>query len=185
MSQRTDMAAEPVQHRLAVIFFADVLDYHPLLREEEEILAAVKSDIAETFDPYIAAHNGQTFKTMVNGLLVEFASVVDAVRCAVKVQRAMKDRNAERAEDRKIEFRIGINLGDVVVEGRELYGYGVGVAARLERLAEPGGIWISGSVFEQVRDKLEVAFEYKGNLQNLQAKNIDGPVHAYRVLDCP
>ena len=173
------MAVEPIQRRLAAILAADVLGYSRLVRENEEgTLSAVKSDIAETFDPSIEAHNGRIFKTMGDGLLVEFASVVDAVRCAVKVQRAMEDRNAERAENRKIEFRIGINLGDVVAEGEDLHGDGVNVAARLEGLAEPGGIWISGSAFEQVRDKLEVGFE---DLGDQQVKNIDRPIRAYRV----
>lgn len=173
------MAVEPVRRRLAAILAADVLGYSRLVREDEEgTLSAVKSDIAETFDPSIVAHNGRIFKTMGDGLLVEFASVVDAVRCAVKVQRAMEDRNADRAEDRKIEFRIGINLGDVVAEGDDLHGDGVNVAARLEGLAEPGGIWISGSAFEQVRDKLDVGFE---DLGDQQVKNIVRPVRAYRV----
>jgi TolB-like protein/class 3 adenylate cyclase/Flp pilus assembly protein TadD len=173
------MVVEPVQRRLAAILAADVLGYSRLVRENEEgTLSAVKSDIAETFDPSIEAHNGRIFKTTGDGLLVEFASVVDAVRCAVKVQRAMEDRNAERAEDRKIEFRIGINLGDVVAEGEDLHGDGVNVAARLEGLAEPGGIWISGSAFEQVRDKLDVGFEDQGDQQ---VKNIARPIRAYRV----
>ena len=173
------MAVEPVQRRLAAILAADILGYGRLVREDEEgTLSAVKSDITETFDPNIEAHNGRIFKSMGDGLLVEFASVVDAVRCAVKVQRAMQDRNADRAEDRKIEFRIGINLGDVVAVGDDLHGDGVNIAARLEGLAEPGGIWISGSAFEQVRDKLEVGFE---DLGDQQVKNIDRPVRAYRV----
>ena len=174
------MAVEPVQRRLAAILAADVLGYSRLVREDEEgTLSAVKSDIAETFDPCIEAHNGRTFKTLGDGLLVEFASVVDAVRCAVEVQRAMEDRNADRAEGRKIEFRIGINLGDVVADREDLHGDGVNVAARLEGLAEPGGIWISGSAFEQVRDKLKVGFEDTGDQQ---VKNIDRPVRAYRVV---
>ena len=173
------MVDEPVQRRLAAILAADVRGYGRLVREDEEgTLSAVRSDIAETFDPCIKARNGRIFKTMGDGLLVEFASVVDAVRCAVDVQRAMQDRNADRAEDRKIEFRIGINLGDVVAEGDDLHGDGVNVAARLEGLAEPGGIWISGSAFEQVRDKLEFGFEDTGGHQ---VKNIDRPVRAYRV----
>ena len=173
------MVEEPVHRRLAAILAADVLGYGRLVREDEEgTLSAVKSDITETFDPCIAAHNGRTFKTMGDGLFVEFASVVDAVRCAVDVQNAMEDRNAERADDRRIEFRIGINLGDVVAEAGDLHGDGVNVAARLEGLAEPGGIWISGSAFEQVRDKLDVGFEDTGDHQ---VKNIDRPVRAYRV----
>ncbi len=138
----------PVQRRLAAILAADVAGYSRLVREDEEgTLAAVKSDIAEAFDRNVVQHNGRIFKIMGDGLLAEFASVVDAVRCAVEVQRALADRNAARPEGRKIEFRIGVNLGDVVAEDDDLHGDGVNVAARLEGLANPGGICISVSTF--------------------------------------
>ncbi len=177
------MAEERVQRKLAAILAADVVGYSRLVREDEEgTLAAVRSDITEAFDPNVTAHNGRIFKTMGDGLLAEFGSVVDAVRCAVEVQETMADRNAARPEDRRIEFRIGVNLGDVVAEDDDLHGDGVNVAARLEGLAEPGGICISGSVFEQVRDKLEIGFE---DLGDQQVKNIDRPVRTYRLLIDP
>lgn len=174
------MSEGRVQRRLAAILAADVAGYSRLVREDEEAtLSAVGSDIREIFAPSISNHNGRLFKTMGDGLLAEFPSVVDAVRCAVDVQRAMKARNQERAEDRRIAFRIGVNLGDVVADGDDLQGDGVNVAARLEGLAEPGGIWISGSTYEQVRDRLDMGFHDEGERQ---VRNIDRPVHAIRVV---
>jgi adenylate cyclase len=177
------MAKERVQRRIAAILATDVAGYSRLIREDEEgTLAAVKSDIAEAFDPNVAAHNGRIFKTMGDGLLVEFASVVDAVRCAVEVQRVMATRNATRPEDRKIEFRIGINLGDVVAEGDDLHGDGVNVSARLEGLADPGGIFISGTTFDQIHKNVDVGYEFLGEQK---VKNIADPVRVYRVLTEP
>jgi adenylate cyclase len=174
------MAEERVQRRLAAILAADVAGYGRLVREDEEgTLAAVKSDIAAAFEPKVAAHNGRIFKTMGDGLLAEFASVVDAVRCAVGVQRAMADRNAARADDRRIEFRIGINLGDVVAEGDDLHGDGVNVSARLEGLADPGGIFISGTAFDHVQKNIDVGYEFLGEQK---VKNIADPVRVYRLL---
>ena len=155
------MAEERVQRRMAAILAADVAGYSRLIREDEEgTLAAVKSDISEAFGSNVAAHNGRIFKTMGDGLLAEFASVVDAVRCAVEVQRMMANRNAARPDDREIEFRIGINLGDVVVEGDDLHGDGVNVSARLEGLADPGGIFISGTAFDQIHKNVDVGYEF-------------------------
>src|SRR5262249_51621509 len=129
-------------------------------------------------EPKIGEHSGRVVKNTGDGLLADFASVVDAVRCAAELRRAMIDREAEIPEDRRIRFRIGINLGDVIVEDNDIYGDGVNIAARLEALAEPGGICISRMVRDQIRDKLPYLFEDMGE-QVL--KNIALPVRAYRV----
>ena len=177
------MAEQRVQRKIAAILAADVAGYTRLVRDDEEgTLAAVKSDIAQVFDANVTTHDGRIFKIMGDGLLAEFASVVDAVRCAVEVQRAMSDRNSTRPEDRRIEFRVGINLGDVVAEGGDLQGDGVNVAARLEGLADPGGIFISGTAFDQVHKNVEVGYEFLGERE---VKNISDPVRVYRVLTDP
>jgi len=132
----------------------------------------------EVSDPKIAEHRGRIVKTTGDGLLVEFASVVDAVRCAVELQHAIASRNDRIAKERRIEFRIGINLGDVIIEDDDIYGDGVNVAARLEALAEPGGICVSKVVRDQVRDKVDFGFE---DLGEQQVKNIARPVRVYRI----
>jgi TolB-like protein len=146
--------------------------------DEEGTLAALKAIRRELTDAKIAEHRGRIVKTTGDGLLVEFASVVDAVRCAVGLQRAMALRNDGVPQDRRIEFRIGINLGDILIEEDDIYGDGVNVAARLEALAEPGGICISRVVRDQVRDKVEFGFE---DLGEQQVKNIARPVRVYRI----
>jgi TolB-like protein/class 3 adenylate cyclase/Flp pilus assembly protein TadD len=177
------MAEGRVQRRLAAILVADVAGYSGLVRDaEERTLAAVGSQIAEIFRPHIAARGGRVFKTTGDGLLAEFTSVVDAVRAAVDIQRALRSRAASRPEERGIAFRIGINLGDVVVEGDDLYGDGVNVAARLEGLAEPGGIAVSGTAFDHVQHNVEAGFAYLGERR---LKNIADPVRVYRVLAGP
>jgi TolB-like protein len=165
--------------RLAAILAADVAGYSRLMGADEEgTLERLKALRREVLDPKIAEHRGRIVKITGDGLLVEFASVVDAARCAVAVQQAMPERNTGVAADSHIELRIGINLGDVIVEGDDLYGDGVNIAARLEGLAEPGGICISRVVHEQVRDKLDLAFE---DLGEQQLKNIARPLHVWRV----
>jgi hypothetical protein len=134
---------------------------------------------AELFDPTIAAHNGRLVKTTGDGLLVEFSSVVDALRCATEVQTHMAERNATVPTDRRIEFRIGINVGDIVIEDGDIFGDGVNIAARLEGLAEPGGICVSALVRRDAAGKLDLAFEDLGE-QTL--KNIARPLRVYRVL---
>src|SRR5207244_879426 len=134
----------------------------------------------ELVDPTIAEHHGRSVKPTGDGMLVEFASVVDAVRCAVEVQQAMPERNASVAADDRIELRIGINLGDVIVEGDDLYGDGVNIAARIEALADPGGVLVSNTVHDQVRDRLPFVFD---DLGEQQVKNITRPVRVYRVRD--
>jgi TolB-like protein/class 3 adenylate cyclase len=165
--------------RLAAILAADVAGYSRLMGADEEgTLERLKALRNELADPKIKEHHGRIVKTTGDGLLIEFASVVDAVRCAVEVQQAMTDRNAEVPQAQRIEFRIGINLGDVIRDGRDIFGDGVNIAARLEALAELGGICVSRVVHDQVRDKLDVAFEDMGEQQ---VKNIARPVHVWRV----
>src|SRR5437764_6096028 len=146
--------------------------------DEEGTLERLKALRRELLDPKIAAHKGRIVKTTGDGLLVEFASVVDAVRCAVAVQQAMPERNTSVGADSRIELRIGINLGDVIVEGDDLYGDGVNIAARIEALADAGGVLVSNTVHDHVRDRLPFAFE---DLGEQQVKNITRPVRVYRV----
>ena len=165
--------------RLAAILAADVAGYSRLMGADEEgTLERLKGLRRELVDPKIAEHKGRIVKTTGDGLLVEFPSVVDAVRCAVEVQQAMPERNAGVAVDNRIELRIGINLGDVIVEGDDLYGDGVNIAARIEALADAGGVFVSNTVHDHVRDRLPFLFE---DLGEQQVKNIARPVRAYRV----
>src|SRR5215469_3014622 len=167
--------------RLAAILAADVAGYSRLMGTDEEgthvALTALRRELT---DPKIAEHRGRIVKTTGDGLLVEFPSVLDAVRCAVALQREMGSRNDGVAQERRIEFRIGINLGDVIIDEHDIYGDGVNVAARLEALAEPGRICISRVVRDQVRDKVDFGFE---DLGEQQVKNIARPVRVYRVRD--
>jgi adenylate cyclase len=165
--------------RLAAILAADVAGYSRLMGADEEgTHERLKALRRELLDPEIAEHHGRIVKTTGDGLLVEFASVVDAVRCAVAVQQAMPERNAGIAADSRIELRIGINLGDVIVEPDDIYGDGVNIAARVEALAEAGGVFVSNTVYDQVRDRLPLVFE---DLGDQQVKNIARPVRVYRV----
>jgi adenylate cyclase len=148
--------------------------------DEEGTLERLKALRRELVDPRIAEHNGRIVKTTGDGMLIEFASVVDAVRCAVAVQQAMPERNTSVAADSRIELRIGINLGDVIVEGDDLYGDGVNIAARIEALADAGGVFVSNTVHDHVRDRLPFVFE---DLGEQQVKNIARPVRVYRVRD--
>src|SRR5271165_5709581 len=167
--------------RLAAILAADVAGYSRLMGADEEgTLERLKALRRELVDPKIAEHHGRIVKTTGDGLLVEFASVVDAVRCAVAVQQAMPERNTDVRVDNRIELRIGINLGDVIVEGDDLYGDGVNIAARIEALADAGGVFVSNTVHDHVRDRLPFVFE---DLGEQQVKNIARPVRVYRVRD--
>jgi TolB-like protein/class 3 adenylate cyclase len=171
-------APEPVERRLAAILAADVAGYSRLTGlDEEGTLARLRVLRRELVLPKIAEHRGRVVKTTGDGILIEFASVVDAVRCAVETQRAMAERNANTSADRRIELRIGINLGDVVVEeDGDLMGDGVNVAARLEALAEPGGVCVSRAAYEQIRGKIDVAFH---DLGERSLKNIAERVRVY------
>jgi adenylate cyclase len=174
------MTTGRVERRLAAILAADVAGYSRLMGVDEEgTLAALKDHRRAVIDPKIAEHRGRIVKTTGDGMLVEFVSVVDAVRCAVDVQRGMLERNVEVAPDRRIQFRIGINVGDIISDDNDIYGDGVNVAARLETLAEPGGICVSRIVHDQVCDKLDFSFEDMGEQQ---VKNIARPVRTHRIL---
>jgi TolB-like protein/class 3 adenylate cyclase/Tfp pilus assembly protein PilF len=170
---------QPVERRLAAIFAADVAGYSRLMGADEEgTLERLKAHRRELIDPKISEHRGRIVKTTGDGTLAEFQSVVDAVRCAVEVQRAMVGRNVDLPEDNRITFRVGINLGDIILDGNDIYGDGVNVAARLEGLAEPGGICISRVVRDQIRDKLPYPFEDMGEQT---VKNIARPMRAYAL----
>jgi len=172
-------SGERVERRLTAILAADVAGYSRLMGADEEgTLAALKAVRRELVDPMIVEHRGRIVKTTGDGLLVEFASVVDAVRCAIELQREMAERNLDVAAETRIEFRIGINLGDIIIDDNDIYGDGVNVAARVEALADPGRICVSGTVHDHVRDKLDVAFD---DLGEQQVKNIARPVRVYRV----
>jgi TolB-like protein len=173
------MAEERAQRRLAAILAADVVGYSRLIGTDEEgTLAALKALRRELIDPKVEQHHGRVVKTTGDGALIEFASVVDAVRCAVDVQRGAAERNAGVRPDKPIEFRIGINVGDVVIDGDDILGDGVNIAARLEGLADPGGILVSRAVRDQVRDRVELAFE---DLGERELKNIARLVRVYRI----
>jgi adenylate cyclase len=173
------LASERVERRLTAILAADVAGYSRLMGADEEgTLARLKAHRQALVDPKITEHRGRIVKTTGDGMLVEFASVVDAVRCAVEVQRGMVGRNSEVAEEKRFEFRMGVNVGDIIIDGGDIFGDGVNVAARLEALAEPGGICVSGRVQEDTRGRLDVAFEDAGEQQ---LKNIAWPVRVYRV----
>jgi adenylate cyclase len=173
------MAEERVQRRLAAILAADVAGYSRLMGADEEgTLARLKILRRDLLDPKIDEHRGRIVKTTGDGLLAEFVSVVDALRCAVDVQRGMVERNADVRLDQRIEFRVGINVGDIVVESGDIYGDGVNVAARLEGLSEPGGICVSARVQEDARGKLDLTFE---DIGEQRLKNIAWPVKVYRA----
>ena len=169
--------AMPSVRRLAAILAADVAGYSRLMGADEEgTHERLKAHLGELVNPKITQHRGRIVKNTGDGFLAEFASVVDAIRCATEIQRRMVDHEPEVPEERRIRFRIGINLGDVIAEEHDIFGDGVNVAARLEGLAEPGGICVSRVVRDQVRDKLDYAFEDQGDQE---VKNIARPVRVY------
>jgi adenylate cyclase len=173
------MAEERIVRRLAAILAADVAGYSRLMGVDEEgTLAALKACRRELIDPKIAEHQGRIVKTTGDGALVEFASVVDAVRCAVEIQRATAERNADIPGDRRIEFRIGINVGDIILDEGDIYGDGVNIAARVETLAKPGAICLSDNAYQQVKGKLALDVNDMGEQQ---LKNIAQLVRVYSV----
>jgi adenylate cyclase len=168
------------QRRLAAIVSADVVGYSLLMgRDDSATLAGLKAHRRDLIDPKIAEYGGRIVKTTGDGLLLEFPSVVDAVRCAVDVQRGMAERNAGVPPEQRIEFRIGINVGDIIIEDDDIFGDGVNVAARLQELAEPGGICVSGRVHEDAYGKLDVTFD---DVAEQRLKNIARPVRVHRIL---
>ncbi|MBY3383580.1 adenylate/guanylate cyclase domain-containing protein [Rhizobium sp. 25PS6] len=169
-----------MERRLAAVLIADVVGYSRLSEiDEEGTRIRFHTDLHELFEPKIATHHGRLIKTMGDGILVEFHSVVDALRCAVKIQQQKAERNAALRPEQRMLFRIGVNLGDVIVEGEDIHGDGVNIAARLESLAQPGGICISGTAFDHTVHKAEVGFS---SLGEQQLKNIADPIRVYRVL---
>jgi class 3 adenylate cyclase len=170
---------ERVQRKLAAILSADVAGYSRLMRDDEVSTVNTISTYRELMSALILQHQGRVIDTAGDALLAEFASVVDAVQSAVAIQKELKARNAKLTEARKMEFRIGINIGDVIQEGDRIYGDGVNIAARLEGLAEPGGICISRTAYDQIESKLPFGYEYLGEQT---VKNINKPVYAYRVV---
>jgi len=173
------MATTTATRRLAAILAADVVGYSRLMGADEEgTHERVKAHLVELIEPKIREHHGRIVKTTGDGVLAEFASVVEAVRCAGEIQHAMADRDLDLAEERRLRFRIGVNLGDVIADGDDIYGDGVNIAARLEGLAAPGGICVSGTVRDHIGDRLPYAFEDMGEQS---VKNIARPVHAYAL----
>lgn len=173
------MSSERVERKLAAILVADIVGYSRLMGADEEgTLAQLKAHRAERVDPKIAEHRGRVVKTTGDGILLEFPSVVDAVRCAVGFQRAIATSNVNVPIEKRIEFRVGINVGDIIIEGDDILGDGVNVAARLESIADPGSICVSARVHEDVRGKLDIAFD---DLGEQQLKNIAWPVRVFRA----
>jgi adenylate cyclase len=173
------MTTQEVKRKLTAILSADVKGYSRLMSEDEVGTIRTLNTYKEVLTGFIHKHQGQVVGTAGDSMLAEFASVVDSVRCAVEIQKELKTRNAELPENRRMEFRIGVNLGDVVEDGGTIYGDGVNIAARLESLSEAGGICISGTAFDQVRNKLELGYEYLGEQT---VKNIAIPVRVYKVI---
>ncbi|NQV45551.1 MAG: tetratricopeptide repeat protein [Rhodospirillales bacterium] len=173
------MVEERAQRRLAAILAADVIGYSKLMgKDEEGTLTKLTAHLAEHIEPCIADHRGRVVKTTGDGLLAEFGSVVDAVRCALAFQEGMAGRNTDAPEDPRIEFRIGVNIGDVIVQDDDVFGDGVNVAARIESLCEPGGVYVSGTVYDHVSGKLPADFD---DLGEHTVKNIARPVRVYRA----
>jgi adenylate cyclase len=175
------LATQRIERRLAAILAADIAGYSRLMGADEEgTLAQLKAHRRELIDPKISEHRGRIVKTTGDGLLIEFPSVVEAVSCALALQQGMAERNAGTSEEERIAFRIGVNLGDIIVEDGDIHGDGVNIAARLEGIAEPGGICISEDAFRQVRGKVDAEFDDIGE-QSL--KNITRPLRVYRVRE--
>jgi class 3 adenylate cyclase len=176
------MAEERAQRRLAAIIAADVVGYSRLMEQDEaDTLAILKARRKAVLEPLVSKYAGRIFKTAGDGVLIEFASAVNAVQCAIELQQGMAAANAG-APDRHIVLRIGINLGDVMVEGSDLYGDGINIAARLEGVADPGSIVVSGTAYDHVRNKINAGFD---DIGNVNLKNIAQPVRAYRVAGTP
>src|SRR5512136_1114754 len=173
------MITQEVKRKLTAILSADVKGYSRLMGEDEKETVRTLNAYMDLMTALIRHHRGRVVGTAGDSMLAEFASVVDAVECAVEIQKELKTRNAELSENRKMEFRIGVNLGDVIEDGEQILGDGVNIAARLESLSEAGGICISGTAYDQVENKLSLGYQYLGEQT---VKNIAKPVRAYKVL---
>src|SRR5262245_22233789 len=171
-----------MERRLAAILAADVQGYSRLTELNEEASTAMLRMCRAVVEESISAHRGRIFSSTGDGVVAEFPSPVEAIRCAVEIQNEIAARNADVSEDGRMQFRIGVNLGDVIAEENNLYGTGVNVAVRLEQLAEPGGICISQTVYDQVRKIVEIPFE---DIGERRLKNIAEPIHVYRILPSP
>ncbi len=173
------MAEERLQRRLAAILATDVVGYSRLMGiDEVGTLARLKAIRRDLIDPSIAVHSGRTIKLMGDGSLVEFGSVIDAVACAVEIQKLIRAHNGDGQDDKKIQLRMGINVGDVIVDGDDIYGDGVNIAARIEALADPGGIFIARGAADEVRDKLPIRLESRGERS---VKNIARPIEVFSI----
>ena len=172
--------AQPIERRLATIMMADVAGYSRMMGEDEEGTVAVLRGHREIFDALLKAHRGRVFNTAGDAILAEFPSAVEAVRCATEIQTALRTRNEHLTPERRMWFRIGINLGDVIVQGDDLLGDGVNVAARIQTIAEPGGVCISGSVYDQIQNKLTLQIRELGEKS---FKNIAQPIRTFSISD--
>ncbi len=182
-SEKTSFIRRRPQRRLAAILFADVVGYVRLMEAHEaDTLARLMAHREDLIDPRITEYHGVIVKNIGDGVMVEFASVLDAVLCAVEIQTGMAERNRNLPEGRRMLLRIGINLGDVVIEDGDMYGGGVNLASRLEGLAEPGGICISAAVYEQVWNKCDLRFD---DLGEVDIKHVAEPVRVYALQDAP
>ena len=171
-----------MERRLAAILAADVQGYSHHTEVDEEASTATLRMYRAVVEELISAHRGHIFSSAGDGVVAEFPSIVEAIRCAVEIQNEIAERNASVPDKQQMQFRIGVNLGDVIAEDNNLYGTGVNVAARLEQLAEPGGICISQTVYDQVRKIVEIPFE---DIGERRLKNIAEPIHVYRILPSP
>jgi class 3 adenylate cyclase len=181
MATETATPTEPVERKLATILSADVAEYSRLMAEDEEGTLRTFRGHRAIIDSLIAAHRGRIFNTAGDAVLAEFTSAVEAVRCATEIQAALRTRNEQLPPPRQVKFRLGINVGDVMVQGNDLLGDGVNVAARLQAAALPGGICISGSVYDQIRNKLSLSFK---SLGEQSFKNIPQPVRTFTITEC-
>jgi adenylate cyclase len=173
------MSTQEVKRKLTAILSADVKGYSRLMREDEKGTVRTLNAYKEVMTGLIQHHHGRVVDSTGDNLMAEFASVVDAVECAVQIQKELKTRNGELPENRRMEFRIGINLGDVIEEEERIYGDGVNIAARLESLSEAGGICMSGKAYDEVRNKLLLGYKYLGEQV---VKNVAEPIRAYQIL---
>jgi adenylate cyclase len=165
--------------KLRAILSADVKGYSLLMADDEAFMIRTLKDYRNIMSTQIVQHNGRVVDSPGDNILADFASIVDAVTCAVEIQKALKVKNEDLPDNKKLEFRIGVNIGDVVQDGDRIYGNGVNVAARIEGLAEPGGICISRNAYDHIKDKLKLGYEYLGDHE---VKNIKDPVRVYKVL---
>jgi len=173
-------SAPSLERRLATIMMADVVGYSRMMGEAEERTIGILRGHRQVFDQLLAQHRGRVFNTAGDAILAEFPSAVEAVRCATEIQTALRTRNDHLPPEQRMQFRIGVNLGDVIVQGSDLLGDGVNVAARIQTVAEPGGVCVSGSVYDQIQNKLSLQFRQLGEKS---FKNISQPVRTFSIVE--